>query len=143
MEKRGERESDTERDLRKPVKRVREGEPIFVTATAPNRHRWSSPSLEVNRCRVLAARATSATATPQIPPLFLWGFLLQIPPPTSPSFLYSLGNFLLLSFLIFQIKNILILGIAEPHGSWQNCRDDISNCTPDQPNAVQGLERIS
>ncbi|XLR01850.1 hypothetical protein HN51_056683 [Arachis hypogaea] len=29
--------------------------------------------------------------------------------------------------------------ISEPHGSWQNCRDDISNCTPDQPNAVQGF----
>ena len=76
------------------MKRVREGEPISVTATAPSRHRWSSLSLEVNRCRVLAARATSATATPQIRPPFLWGFLPQIPPPTSPSFLYS-------SFLCF------------------------------------------
>ncbi|KAL1288693.1 hypothetical protein AAHE18_20G002600 [Arachis hypogaea] len=39
----------------------------------------------------------------------------------------------------WQIRNILIPGMADPHGSWQNCRDDIGNCTPDQLDAVQGF----
>ncbi|KAL4359155.1 hypothetical protein AHAS_Ahas08G0049100 [Arachis hypogaea] len=53
-------------------------------------------------------------------------------------FLPSIQFLIAVNFM--KIKNILIPGIAEPHGSWQNCRDDISNCTPDQLDAVQGVD---
>jgi hypothetical protein len=32
----------------------------------------------------------------------------------------------------WQIKNILAPGVADPHGTWHNCKLDIENCSPTQ-----------
>ncbi|XLR50253.1 hypothetical protein S83_000925 [Arachis hypogaea] len=39
----------------------------------------------------------------------------------------------------WQIRNILVPGMADPHGSWKNCKENLSNCTPDELDAVQGF----
>ncbi|XAR69229.1 hypothetical protein NMG60_11000738 [Bertholletia excelsa] len=37
----------------------------------------------------------------------------------------------------WQIKNILVPGVADPHGTWQNCKLNITRCSPDQLNQMQ------
>ncbi|KAK3007717.1 hypothetical protein RJ639_014250 [Escallonia herrerae] len=45
----------------------------------------------------------------------------------------------------WQIKNILAPGVADPHGTWHNCKLDIKNCSPNQLKIMQDfrLEFIS
>ncbi|KAB2632059.1 notum-like protein [Pyrus ussuriensis x Pyrus communis] len=37
----------------------------------------------------------------------------------------------------WQIKNILAPGVADPHGTWQNCKLDITHCKPTQLKTMQ------
>uniref|UniRef100_A0A5B6ZEP8 Pectin acetylesterase n=1 Tax=Davidia involucrata TaxID=16924 RepID=A0A5B6ZEP8_DAVIN len=37
----------------------------------------------------------------------------------------------------WQIKNILVPGVADPHGLWHNCKLDIKNCSPSQLETMQ------
>ncbi|CAH9120511.1 unnamed protein product [Cuscuta epithymum] len=38
----------------------------------------------------------------------------------------------------WQIRNILVPGVADPHGTWGKCRLDITNCTSSQLQIMQG-----
>ncbi|KAA0040176.1 pectin acetylesterase 8-like isoform X1 [Cucumis melo var. makuwa] len=38
----------------------------------------------------------------------------------------------------WQIKNILAPGVADPHGTWHECKLDIKNCSPIQLRIMQG-----
>ncbi|PNX82633.1 hypothetical protein L195_g038663, partial [Trifolium pratense] len=37
------------------------------------------------------------------------------------------------------IKNILAPGVADPHGTWRNCKLDITKCSSTQLNTMQGF----
>ncbi|KMZ61688.1 hypothetical protein ZOSMA_50G01060 [Zostera marina] len=37
------------------------------------------------------------------------------------------------------IKNILAPGVADPHGTWDNCKADITHCSSDQLRIMQGF----
>ncbi|CAI9784713.1 unnamed protein product [Fraxinus pennsylvanica] len=39
----------------------------------------------------------------------------------------------------WQIKNILAPGVADPHGTWHNCKIDIKKCSPSQLQIMQGF----
>ncbi|XP_027348610.1 pectin acetylesterase 8-like isoform X1 [Abrus precatorius] len=39
----------------------------------------------------------------------------------------------------WQIKNILAPGVADPHGTWRDCKLDIKNCSPNQLSVMQGF----
>nr|DAD24956.1 TPA_asm: hypothetical protein HUJ06_026420 [Nelumbo nucifera] len=38
----------------------------------------------------------------------------------------------------YQVKNILAPGIADPHGTWHDCKLDITKCSDTQLQAIQG-----
>ncbi|KAG9139964.1 hypothetical protein Leryth_010498 [Lithospermum erythrorhizon] len=38
----------------------------------------------------------------------------------------------------WQIKNILAPGVADPHGTWHNCKADITKCSAEQLTVMQG-----
>ncbi|KAL4557669.1 hypothetical protein LXL04_035855 [Taraxacum kok-saghyz] len=42
----------------------------------------------------------------------------------------------------WQIKNVLAPGIADPHGTWHNCKVDIGRCSSNQIDIIQVLECI-
>jgi hypothetical protein len=39
---------------------------------------------------------------------------------------------------LIQIKNILAPGVADPHGTWRNCKLDITKCSSNQLATMQG-----
>lgn len=39
----------------------------------------------------------------------------------------------------WQIKNILAPGVADPHGTWRNCKLDIKSCSSSQLSTMQGF----
>ncbi|KAL2517371.1 Pectin acetylesterase 8 [Abeliophyllum distichum] len=39
----------------------------------------------------------------------------------------------------WQINNILVPGVADPHGTWHNCKIDLKNCSPSQLQTIQGF----
>jgi len=39
---------------------------------------------------------------------------------------------------LIQIKNILAPGVADPHGTWRNCKLDIKSCSANQLSTMQG-----
>ncbi|KAL6176145.1 hypothetical protein ACLB2K_052781 [Fragaria x ananassa] len=39
----------------------------------------------------------------------------------------------------WQIKNIVVPGVADPHGTWRNCKLDIKNCSPTQLKTMQNF----
>ncbi|KAL0310395.1 UNVERIFIED_CONTAM: Pectin acetylesterase 8 [Sesamum calycinum] len=39
----------------------------------------------------------------------------------------------------WQIKNILAPGVADPHGTWHNCKTDINKCSSTQLRTMQGF----
>ncbi|RDY10237.1 Pectin acetylesterase 8 [Mucuna pruriens] len=39
----------------------------------------------------------------------------------------------------WQIKNIVAPGVADPHGTWRECKLDIKNCSPTQLGVMQGF----
>ncbi|XP_051129363.1 pectin acetylesterase 8-like [Andrographis paniculata] len=39
----------------------------------------------------------------------------------------------------WQIKNILAPGVADPHGTWHNCKTDITKCSSAQLQTMQGF----
>ncbi|XP_030947528.1 pectin acetylesterase 8-like [Quercus lobata] len=41
--------------------------------------------------------------------------------------------------VFFQIKNILVPTIVDPHGTWHNCRRNIKKCSDDQIQTMQGF----
>ncbi|KAL2455838.1 Pectin acetylesterase 8 [Abeliophyllum distichum] len=43
----------------------------------------------------------------------------------------------------WQIKNILAPGVADPHGTWHNCKIDINKCSPSQLQTMQEPDQKS
>nr|DAD24957.1 TPA_asm: hypothetical protein HUJ06_026421 [Nelumbo nucifera]DAD24993.1 TPA_asm: hypothetical protein HUJ06_026457 [Nelumbo nucifera] len=41
----------------------------------------------------------------------------------------------------YQVKNILAPGIADPHGTWHDCKLDITKCSDTQLQAIQGFRK--
>ena len=40
--------------------------------------------------------------------------------------------------VFFQIKNILAPGVADPHGTWHDCKLNVKKCSPNQIKTMQG-----
>ncbi|KAL6001800.1 hypothetical protein ACLOJK_041778 [Asimina triloba] len=56
---------------------------------------------------------------------------------------YSIASNLFISmknscFYLPSIKNILAPGMADPHGHWHNCKEDINKCSASQLQTMQG-----
>lgn len=39
----------------------------------------------------------------------------------------------------WQVRNILVPGVADPHGKWQSCKHDINQCSATQLQILQGF----
>ncbi|XP_024173529.1 pectin acetylesterase 8 isoform X3 [Rosa chinensis] len=39
----------------------------------------------------------------------------------------------------WQIRNILVPGVADPHGTWRNCKLNIKNCSPAQLKTIESF----